>query len=122
MTRFFFLFITLFLLSLSLPLKSFGYLGEQTSFRAQMRVQSSPSVVQMDEVTDTHGVVRELRWRGPTRPNFRATLGPCYEFYKSEMKHKARARGPGVITMENEKCRIKVGGGMGRIRGEAYLK
>lgn len=87
-----------------------------------MRVQNSPSVVQMDEVTDTHGVVRQLRWRGPTRPNFRETLGPCYEFYKSEMKHKARARGPGVITMENEKCRIKVGGGMGRIRGEAYLK
>lgn len=118
MTRVSLLFLTVIFVSLT----SFGYLGEQTSLRAQMRVQSSPSVVQMDEVTDTHGVVRQLRWRGPTRPDFRVALGPCYEFYKSEMKHKARARGPAAITMENEKCRIKVSGGMGRIRGEAHLK
>jgi hypothetical protein len=50
------------------------------------------------------------------------TLGPCYDFYKSEMKTKARARGPAVIHMENAQCKIEVSGGMGRARGEAHLK
>lgn len=104
------------------PLFSWAYLGEQTSLLAKKRVQNSPSAVQTEEETDSKGIVRHIHWKGQKRPNMKDTLGPCYEFYKSEMKTKARARGPAVIHLENDQCRIEVSGGMGRARGEAHLK
>jgi hypothetical protein len=121
MTRFFHLLTTVMMISCFSGM-SWAYLGEHTHQLAKVRVQNSPSQIQMQEQTDSQGVVRHVKWTGPRRPSLRDTLGPCYAFYKSEMKTKARARGPAVIHMENDQCKIEVSGGMGHARGEATLK
>lgn len=118
MIRIFQLFIAVVLL----PVVCLGFLGEKTSLRSQRRVQNSPSLIQVDEATDTQGVVRHVKWSGPSHPQFDQTLGDCYQQLKSELQKKARARGPAVIQASNDKCSISMGGRLGQVHGEADLK
>jgi Protein of unknown function (DUF2844) len=118
MTRFFSLFVILLLM----PLASLGYLGEHTSLRSQMRVQNSPSIVQMNEAIDTQGVVRQIRWSGPHHPSFEDELGICYQQLATKLKSKARARGPAVLKVSNDYCSLSIGGHLGHVYGEAHLK
>jgi hypothetical protein len=104
------------------PCLSLGYLGEHTALRAQTRLSQSPSVVQMDEATDFHGVVRQVRWKGPHHPDLRSALGDCYQSVAAKLKYRARARGQGVLQVSSDKCSLSLGGHLGHVYGEAHLK
>lgn len=87
-----------------------------------MRVQDSPSVVQMDEMTDTQGIVRQVRWSGPYHPDFKSVLGDCYEKLNTELRYQARARGMSVLKVSNQNCFLQIGGSLGHVYGEAHTK